>query len=218
VVKDGTILWIGHPMMGLEETLKKVTAGSFSLAQAKKEFAQQQAGMQQQSADNEEMQKLTKPYMDALRVGDLPGEIKALDAIEAKKPEMKEAIDLTKAMPMISLGMKGGYEIVRKAIEGPMKANAQFLNQVAWTIVQPKPAAKDPDYAYALKLAKQAVDLSNGDPSIRDTYALALWKTGEKIKATEQESMAVDAMKKNAQIPPATLQECEERLAEFKKG
>ena len=218
VVKDGVILWIGHPMMGLEETLKKVTAGNFSVSQAKKEFQQQQAAMQQQSAGQQDMQKLIQPYTDALRSGDLPGQIKALDAIEAKHPEMKGSIDMAKAMPMITLGMKAGYDIVRKAADGPMKSNYQFLNQAAWTIVQPKPVAKNPDNALALSLAKRALDLSNGDANIRDTYALALWKTGDKAKATAQEAIAVDALKKIATTPPATLEECEGRLAQFKKG
>lgn len=223
VVRNGVILWIGHPMMGLEETLKKVTAGNFSVAEAKKAYAKQQAEMQaqakQEAADQAEQQKLVQPYLDALRAGDLQAQIKALNDIEAKKPQMKEAIELTKAMPMISLGMKEGYDIARKAsTTGMVKDNYQFMNTVAWTIVQPKPAAKNPDYAFALSFAKRALDLSNGNPTVRDTYALALWKTGDKAKAVEQETLAVADMKKDSTTPPETIKDCEGRLAEFKKG
>ena len=59
VVRDGVILWIGHPAWTrLEETLTKVTARSkFSLATAKKEYAAKQ---DQQKAGNAGPSKSTK--------------------------------------------------------------------------------------------------------------------------------------------------------------
>jgi thiol-disulfide isomerase/thioredoxin len=36
LVQQGQVVWIGHPMAGLEETLKKIAAGTFDIASAKK--------------------------------------------------------------------------------------------------------------------------------------------------------------------------------------
>ena len=76
VVKDGVILWIGHPMDGLQETLTQVTTGKFDLNAAKKEFA----AKQERASAMQELQTLSKeeikPYVDALKSGDLsrPGQ------------------------------------------------------------------------------------------------------------------------------------------------
>jgi len=41
VVQQGKIVWIGHPMAGLEETLKDISAGKFDMEQARKRGAAQ---------------------------------------------------------------------------------------------------------------------------------------------------------------------------------
>ena len=123
-------------------------------------------------------------------------------------------------MALITLGEAEGYDVAKQLTANSDKdeANISMLNAFAWTIVQPTPAAKNPDYAFALALAKRALDASKGDPMIMDTYALTLFRSGDKAKAIETETKAVEGMKKMPDIDPATLKDTEARLESFKKG
>ena len=73
VVQGGKILWIGHPMGGLKETLTEVAAGKFDMEKAKARGAAEK--------------KLTAFYQKAMKGGDetdLLKEGKELEALDAK--------------------------------------------------------------------------------------------------------------------------------------
>lgn len=74
------------------------------------------------------------------------------------------------------------------AIEG----NASLLNQFSWIILT-APGIKNRDLPLALDAAEQAVKLTKGeDPNVLDTYARALYDTGDKKKAIETQQRAVE--------------------------
>jgi thiol-disulfide isomerase/thioredoxin len=218
VIKDGVILWIGHPMGGLSETLTKVTSGKFDVSEAKKEFEAQSMKAAEQTKIQEEQSKAIKPYLDAVKAGDLDGQIAGLDGFVAKYPAMKLQIDMLKATVLITKGDKSAYTFSDGLVSsGPMKDNPQALNQFAWTVVQPKPMAKNPDFTYAVKWAQKAVELTKrSDPAILDTYALALFKTGNKAKAVEIETAALALIKKSGD--PESIKSYQASLDGFVKG
>ena len=53
--------------------------------------------------------------MDALKAGDLEGQVKALNEFEAEAPRNEGSqLDMAKASPLISLGEKEGYDIAKR--------------------------------------------------------------------------------------------------------
>ncbi len=212
IVRDGVVLWIGHPMMGLSETLGKVTAGKFSVAQSKKEFAQAAAI---QKAQQEE-QNAVQPYVEARQSGDLDAALKAIGVASKKYPNLAVALAPSKAEILIIQGSKDGYAMAETLTTGMYKDNPQVLNLFAWAIVEPTPAAKDPDYQVALKYSKRAVDVTKStDPAVMDTYARALFKSGDKAGAVEWETKAIGLLKG---ADAATVKSYQDSLNEYKKG
>jgi thiol-disulfide isomerase/thioredoxin len=69
--------------------------------------------------------------------------------------------------------------------------NAPMLNQFSWTVLT-HPQVKFRDLSLATKAAKKAYDLTKGnDPSVTDTYARALYDSGEKAEAIKYQKEAV---------------------------
>jgi thiol-disulfide isomerase/thioredoxin len=68
----------------------------------------------------------------------------------------------------------------------------QFLNEVAWVLLT-YDDKKLHNYPLALRMAKAAMEASKGnDPAIIDTYARALFETGDVKGAAEYQQKAVD--------------------------
>jgi len=114
-----------------------------------------------------------------------------------------------------------------EGINGPLGEDPQFLNAIAWVIVDPankfdltkNPAVLDA----AVKAAEKSNDLTEGkDPSVLDTYATALFAKGDKAKAIQMQSKAVDAARALPEkaMPAAQreqmVKELAERLEQFK--
>ncbi|MBL7214671.1 MAG: redoxin domain-containing protein [Phycisphaerae bacterium] len=75
------------------------------------------------------------------------------------------------------------------------KAPVEGLNAFAWNILTRVKEA-DRDLQAALKAAEKATQLSSGkDPSVLDTYAMALFETGKIKEAIEAQQKAVDMAK-----------------------
>lgn len=104
---------------------------------------------------------------------------------------------------------------VEAMLAGPHARDAQTLNLYAWDILDPKAKAPNPDYAVALRLAEAAAKASELKVSrILDTYALALFKTGDKTKAVKIQTRAVELARTNN---PENLKGMQECLEEYKK-
>ena len=100
-----------------------------------------------------------------------------------------------------------------------LEKDPETLNSLAWAIIDPEAKLEKRDYASALLLAEAAAKASKmEDGMILDTYALALFKTGDKKKAIELQTKAVEIYRKDKEVDPKTLKEMEDRLAEFKKA
>ncbi len=77
--------------------------------------------------------------------------------------------------------------------------NAGGLNAFAWRILTDR-RIKHRDASLALKAAKQAYDLGGAkDPSVVDTYARALFESGDKPAAIEQQKAAIRIAKEEGQ-------------------
>lgn len=93
---------------------------------------------------------------------------------------VEEKLDGAKACP------------IAKKLSETRKDDPEFLNALAWTILDTKDL-KNPDYDVALAIAKQAAEQSqNENPAILDTLARAHFEKGDIDKAIEVQTLAVE--------------------------
>jgi thiol-disulfide isomerase/thioredoxin len=126
---------------------------------------------------------------------------------------------------------KNDFAAVKKlaadGLAGPLNEEPQFLNGIAWTIVDPAMKvdfAKNKDVLeLAIKAAEKANALTkNSDPMILDTYATALFAGGDKAKAIEVQTRALKAVSENKELAAEQREELTkelgERLEQFKNA
>jgi thiol-disulfide isomerase/thioredoxin len=104
---------------------------------------------------------------------------------EAEQMAMGEYLNATvKGEPSATIKL-AGFDFVQDC------NNAKLLNHFAWTVLT-HPRVKYRDTALAAKAAKKAYDVTGGiDPSVTDTYARALFDSGEKAAAIKLQQEAV---------------------------
>lgn len=87
---------------------------------------------------------------------------------------------------------KKAYRLGRALATQQFSDNPMFLNALAWPVLDNE-RVQHRDLRFALDLAKQAAELTNyEDPGILDTYALALYKTGDIQGAIKYQTKAVE--------------------------
>jgi thiol-disulfide isomerase/thioredoxin len=220
LIQNGKIIWIGHPMAGLQESLNDVAAGKFDIEKAKKRI--------------EAQKKLEAFYMKAIKGGDEAGlarEAKELEALDKElggitpgKPlDIQELIKQAKfesalaAYQMALLSGKDETETAKlqaaaRAVTPKGENFDEIDKQVKQYINQAKEAQKaqnlfvkylaavgeNGDKAKAADLAKQIEALSIKDPQTLNNMAWAIL-TDESIKqrdlalATKLAKASVDA-------------------------
>lgn len=213
VVKDGQIQWIGHPME-MDSIVDKVVAGKFDAAQQAKEDAARQKAFA-------ELSEKMEAAVTAMQKDDFKKALETVDQIIKDKPEYEQFVGMFKFEVLCQMGdgpaaSKYGAHISEKFYWD----SAGNLNQVAWTLVDDEYKYKTkPDYKQAVKIAKRACDLTKDeDPMILDTYAYALFKSGDVKKAIEVQERAVALLVSGGQIDEETKKEIRDRLEMFKKS
>lgn len=183
IVHDGKIAWIGHPMSGLDKTLREILAGTYDMAAAAK-------AMEAQQVVEAEMNSANMKLSELMAKGEFKGAVEAYEAMIAKAGLNEKQLNASRGM---------------------------FFNSVAWEALTGKNADKA-DKAWVLALAEKAVVLSESNPLVMDTCALANFKSGNKTRAIELQEIAVQKVKSMEGVDVQTIKEMEDRLAEFKKG
>lgn len=182
VNKDGNIAWIGHPM-GMDKVLESVVGGTFDIAK----YAEQQA----------KVELMQKDIGKALRSKDWDKAFKSMDELAALDSSMAAQIGATKfqILLMAKKDYAAAYKTANALADGPIKDDAQTLNQIAWTILD-APGIETRDFDVAMKLATRAAEVTkNQDGAILDTLARAYWEKGDKAKAVEIQTKAVSITK-----------------------
>ena len=217
LVKDGKILWIGHPMDGLDKVIDKTLTGKFDMAAAKAAMDKQMVEAAKAEKSQAELMAMVKPLNDAMQAKDYPTALKAIDDIEAKKPDLKPRLEPTRFMILQMAGDPALADLAKVFATDP-KADPMMLNQMAWSIVDPESKLEKPNYEAACILAEAAAKKTEMiDANILDTYGLALFKCGKKAEAIDVQTKAVALAKADKNAEAATVKEMEARLEEFKK-
>lgn len=223
LIKDGTIVWIGHPMGNLQAAIDRSQKGKDDLEGAKAEFAKWQADTARENAENQKRQQelavIMRPVVEAMQQNDFDAALNELDKAESKKPELKSTLAPFRFSILVDSGSAKLVTLAKRFASDDYKSDPETLNEMAWSIVDPETKLTKPNFEAALILSKQAAEASKmKDGAILDTYALALFKTGDKKKALEVQKKAVDLVKKDKDADPDTIKELQGRLEEYKKA
>jgi len=206
VGKTGKIEWIGHPM-NIEEPIKAVVNDSWDRVAEMKKFEEQEKAQSK-------LQALMQSIQEADAQGDWEKAVKIIDQVIAMGDEYAGfKVYKFQLMATSDDGSKEAYEYGEQLVKENWD-DAQALNAIAWFIVDNN-EVKNPDYGFALKVAKRASELTDdADPSILDTYAHAFYKKGDFKNAVLWEQKAVDNLADN-EGPMAN--DLKKALEEFKK-
>lgn len=201
VDQNGVVAFIGHPMW-LDKPLADVVAGTWDI----------KAG---NAAIDEAETKLSSVYR--LAPSDPKGALKAFEELEATYPKVMEGMADFKFQMALASGdydaaYRSGAKIVDKAIAAK---DAQTLNAIAWTIVDPAGDVEKKDLDLALKAANKSNEFTGyKDPAILDTVARVHFEKGDLKKAIEFQTKAVDnAPSDQKPMLEATLKEYQAKQA-----
>lgn len=193
VNQDGKIAWIGHPA-SMDDALSQVVSKKWDMKKAK------DARQKEVDAEAAAQKEYAKVAPDMKKAGELWQSGKKDEAallmfqVAEKAPNAGFNTGMTGFKYMLTEGKdtKKAYEFADKMITSGHADNAQALNAIAWTIVDPDLTISDRNADIALKAAKRASELTGDkDPMILDTLAHAYFLKGDKAKAVEIEEKAV---------------------------
>ncbi len=216
VGKDGHLEWLGHPM-DMDEPLSQIVEGTFDREAAVAEFAKKAAeqkammGLRKamQSGDTEKVVELLDEMLESdpeninflmtkaqiLAQSDKTDEaIAVVDKVIATKPEegMLNRIQMMKFGMLVQGGKGEEANTLAAELSESMWDDSMELNGLAWSMATEVPGEMQ-DLPLALKIAKRAVELEEGEANSIDTLARVHYEMGELQKAIDWQKKAVEA-------------------------
>jgi hypothetical protein len=188
--KDGKVAWIGHPME-MEKPLSAILDGTYDLQAAATKFKEDMAIKRKLTALRPKLQNAQ---------GDAKAILAVCDEAIADEPKLELQLGMLKFTTLAGdPEMKDKtLEYGKHLVEKVYAENAQALNNLAWTLIEPK-EDKKPD-AKVAKLALAAAQRADSlvkskEVQIADTLALAYFETGDIAKAVETQERALKLAK-----------------------
>lgn len=214
VDQNSKVVWIGHPMVGLDEVVGQVINGTFD---AKAE-ADKAAKIKDEQAKR--AAKLA-PFMTPLRAKQYPEAVAAMDKAFAEDKTLELGYGMTKLMALQQYDMEKANAYALQLADGVYKDAANALNTIAWAMVDDKKPMKGADPKVAMAIAEKGVAATkDGDPMaayMLDTLAFCQFKCGQIDKAIETQEKALKSAKSTKDFDAATLAEISGRLDMFKQ-
>jgi len=201
---EGKVAWIGHPMAGLDTAIDKLLAGTLDTEKARKERASAMAGKMKELKVQELLNK--KKFQEASD---------EVDKIVKAEPELKPQMSMYKLVSMVQGNLKGLDTYITALGKEDFASEPSALNNILWTVVEHDLKLAPAAYKASVKVGEKMMAKAPSDPMNMDTYALVLWRAGEKKKALETQKKAVALAIADKQIPAETVKEMQERLKEF---
>jgi thiol-disulfide isomerase/thioredoxin len=186
VDQNGVIAYIGHPMK-IEKTLESVMANKHDIKALAASYKKQA-----------EIEAQAKEIMEAMNTAgqaeDWPGVIAQMDkliALDAEQFSGYVGVKFKITASQMSDPAKA-YADAKAWFAGAGKENAEAMNAVAWTLVDPQSDLEKPDLDFALDLAQKSNDLTkNENAAMLDTLARVWSLKGDAAKAVDIETKAV---------------------------
>lgn len=179
---NGLIAWIGFPPE-MDEPLAKIVAGTWDIEAAK-----------QAAIDEAKAGKEVEAVMEAIQASDFEKAVTLAKKIGEGKSSRASSLAIG-AFTMQIKELKqydAAYAYAKGLVDGKLKDDAQALNAIAWTIVDPEEKLEKQDLALALAAAERANTLTKDkDEQVIDTLARVHFAKGDKAKAIELQTKAV---------------------------
>jgi tetratricopeptide (TPR) repeat protein len=165
--------------MELEPVLKEIEAGTFDPQKASEAKAKRDAAMAK--------------LREAMQAGNPDKVLALVDEMSASDPDMgKDLLGLKYETLLQKKDVPGAMAVAKQMIAND-NDNADDLNAIAWSMVDPDHPIDKPDLALAEQAATRANDLTKGnEPPVLDTLAHVYAAEAKLDKAVAAEKQAVE--------------------------
>lgn len=185
VGRDRQILWIGHPAELSADMLQEVVDGKFDPARAA-------AAQEERQRKQQEMQGVYRRLTEEMQQKKWDAAEQTLQEIEKSGAGVREElIDFTRLQIAAGKGDRPQARSLAAKLGKDESADPRMLNALAWQLAVGEPQKED------LKLAAELAGRANeatqgGEPQVLDTLARIEFLRGNKQRAIELQSSAVE--------------------------
>jgi thiol-disulfide isomerase/thioredoxin len=181
--QEGKIVWIGHPMSGLDEVVDLVIERKFDDAARERLNAEKKKNY-------EKMKELRTKLEEAKKGGNTADILTATEALQAVQPFMVDALLVAKYQHLRTTDLKKAKQFALEAAKKHAD-NPLVLQTFAKAIAETKePEGQQPDHVLSVQIMEQAVArCAPDDPYAYSNLAEAYFKSGrmkDAIKAQER--------------------------------
>jgi thiol-disulfide isomerase/thioredoxin len=215
IVKEGKLIWIGHPM-ALDTTLPKILDGSYDMAAYKIKFDKKAETYKKMFAANV---AAFKPINDALAAKEYEMAYKLMEKLAAERPDMLSSVNQLKFTTLLKQGL--GKEAIAFANQW-QKEDKYAVTSIFIRIIEEDSLPKN-TYLWAAKLFENSAPKMN--PVTYHILASVYAKGGDYQKAVLNQEKAIEgakaALKKGEMVGTImdyTVTEYEDTLAGYKKA
>jgi len=220
MVKDGVILWIGHPM-NLDSVIEVVNSGKYDPVAVKEEFRKKASAQAEQEA---RWHKVFDPIDSAEKHGEYAHELELIAQAKKDMPDGVQYLEFKKFWMLLDhVDEDSAMTFLKRWQSEPQ---AQFVASSAAVIFEKQGRKKD-TYLYGVELSKKAMDnaVAQGAPAslFQEMMAKGYAQAGEYKKAVATQQTALDASrsavaegKYKGMIGQDTIDKMEKELAEYK--
>lgn len=217
VDKDSKIVWIGHPMEGLEKVAADVYAGTFSVERSEALKAEAAKAMEARQAAMMNVMQLHES-------GKTAEALAALDKIAAEEKDEDAKLDLSlqRFMLVCKTDEAGAMKMARELSTGAGKDSLQALYSMASLILE-NPELKNPDYGLAIDMLTRACEVHRKENDNKDHFAIlaplakAKFKKGDIDGAIATQEAAIKVLDEmGAEVPAEFKAEFKTTLDEYK--
>lgn len=199
IIKAGKVIWTGNPYWPFGEFDAKLaeTCGDAEYAKRLKDYADLWSRFQKQYGDEK--------WDDAL---------KSLDQLQTIRPSDTtlywKCLILASQKKDAAATLKVGREFVK------MSDDSNMLNEFSWSMLTDESWKETRDLPLATEAATKALQLTRAEePHIVDTYARALYESGDVAGAIEWQQRAVEVCRKHQVVQIQA--ELESTLTNYRK-
>jgi thiol-disulfide isomerase/thioredoxin len=211
--RTGTIAWIGHPMVGMDEVVDAVVAGTFDPVAA---AAEREAWEKAQA----EAGAIDAAIREALLADDWEAAYENASAMVALHERFAPYNSLRyRALVYIDETGERAATLGQELVNQTFHDDPDQLNGFAWWIVAPDSGLPEggADVELAIAAAQRANELTEGvDVSVVDTLARAFFVHGDFAEAVRLQEMVIALAEAEEDAPEAMLQQYRATLADYR--
>ncbi|MEI8281545.1 MAG: redoxin family protein [Armatimonadota bacterium] len=214
--QQGVISWIGHPMDNMDKAIDATLSGKVNLATARTARAKSKGkAMEDMRVQQAMIAKITPITKDLQAKQWQAASMKCDKLMPTIDAKLKPTISQFKLMAMVQGNLKGLDSYITTLGNEPFAKDPAAMNQMLWSIVEKDLKLAPSAYASAAKFGQKMVALAPKNGAMMDTYALALWRAGDKAKALDAQRKAVALSIGDKTLPAGSLKDMKARLKQF---